>query len=61
MLKYVESEKRTSNSIDLNPDQYRELEEIIARLKDDVIFSNKAHRRNTRNEEKITGERGLKR
>jgi hypothetical protein len=62
MLKCVESEKRASNSITLSPDQYKELEEMIARLKDDVSFSNKENRQNPRNQlEKVTGERGPKR
>lgn len=39
MIKYKESERETSNSVELNPEQYRELEEIIARLKNDFAFS----------------------
>jgi hypothetical protein len=38
MIKYKELERKSSNSVELNPDQYRELEEIIARLKNESAF-----------------------
>lgn len=36
MLKYAYSEKRSFNCIELEPAQYRELDEMIARLKDSM-------------------------
>ncbi|RJP20399.1 MAG: hypothetical protein C4520_11515 [Candidatus Abyssobacteria bacterium SURF_5] len=49
MLKYVESGKRASNSIDLDTNQVKELEQIIARLRDDIVFSTAPKRQRRRN------------
>ncbi len=49
MIKYTE--KRASNSLSLDAEQHRELEEIIARLKNDIAFS-KAESKESASEEK---------
>ena len=53
MIKYKELERKSSNSIELNPDQYKELEDIIARLKNDFAFSHAETRKRSRQNNEV--------